>query len=292
MQPGQPSLTALGAARLRAAHQVLDNASIFPDPLALRILKDDVQAIVHAAETHPSGPRIRWFIAARSRLTEQAFAEAAIDGTRQLVVLGAGLDTQAYRMPMVSGLRVFEIDHPATQAWKRQCLLEASIETPEALTFVPVNFERETLADALASAGFDPARRSFFSWLGVVPYLTDEAIRSTLEFIGRLPGGAEVVFDYVNPAASMTPARSTEHARLMARVAAVGETIKNHFDTSELRASLTTLGFRHVDDLGPAEIAARFYPERAKPSSGNGAHIVHAATFTIASAAAPRPASG
>jgi methyltransferase (TIGR00027 family) len=279
MQPGQPSLTALGAARLRAAHQVLDGASIFVDPLALRILEDDTQAALRAAESHSSGPRIRWFIAARSRIAEDALTIAAGNGATQLVVLGAGLDTLAYRTPAASRLRIFEIDHPATQAWKRQCLLKASIEVPNTLSFVPVDFERETLADALASAGFDPKQRSFFSWLGVVPYLTEQAAFSTLGFIAALPGGAEVVFDYVNPAASMTPARSAEHQALVTRVAALGETIKSHFDTDVLRAELTALGFRDVDDLGPAQIATRFYPERANLSSRSGGHIVHATTF-------------
>jgi methyltransferase (TIGR00027 family) len=279
MQPGQPSLTALGAARLRAAHQLLDGASIFVDPLALRILDDDTQAALRAAESHPSGSRIRWFIAARSRIAEDALTIAAGNGARQLVVLGAGLDTLAYRTPAAQCLRAFEIDHPATQAWKRQCLLKASIEVPNTLSFVPVDFERETLADALASAGFDPRQRSFFSWLGVVPYLTEQAVFSTLGFIAGLPGGAEVVFDYVNPAASMTAARSAEHQALVTRVAALGETIKSHFDTDALRAELTALGFRDVDDLGPAQIATRFFPERANPSSRSGGHIVHATTL-------------
>jgi methyltransferase (TIGR00027 family) len=279
MQPGQPSRTALGAARLRAAHQVLDGASIFVDPLALRILEDDTQAALRAAEAHPSGPRIRWFIAARSRIAEDALTVAVGNGARQLVVLGAGLDTLAYRTPAAGHLRVFEIDHPATQAWKRQCLLKASIEVPNTLSFVPVDFERETLADALASAGFDPQQRSFFSWLGVVPYLTEQAAFSTLAFIAGLSGGAEVVFDYVNPAASMTPARSAEHQALVTRVAALGETIKSHFDSDALRAELTALGFRDIDDFGPAQIAKRFFPERANPSPRSGGHIVHATTL-------------
>jgi methyltransferase (TIGR00027 family) len=269
----------LGAARLRAAHQVLDRASIFVDPLALRILDDDTQTALRAAEGHPSGPRIRWFIAARSRIAEDALTIAIRNGARQLVVLGAGLDTLAYRAPAAGGLRVFEIDHPATQAWKRQCLLKASIAVPDALSFVPVDFERETLADALASAGFDPRQRSFFSWLGVVPYLTEAAVFSTLGFIAALPGGAEVVFDYVNPAASMTEARRAGHQALLTRVAALGETIKSHFYTDALRAELTALGFRDLDDFGPAQIATRFFPERANPSPRSGGHIVHATTF-------------
>src|SRR5258705_5090112 len=153
MQPGQPSLTALGAARLRAAHQVLDNASILTDPLAQRILGDDIQISLDHARAHTSGPRLRWFIAARSRIAEEALTEAVNKGATQLVVLGAGLDTLAYRTPLAGRLRIFEVDFPATQARKREMLASAGIAAPETLTYVGVDFERETLADALKTAG-------------------------------------------------------------------------------------------------------------------------------------------
>src|SRR3954454_11569987 len=120
MQAGPTSLTALGAARLRAAHQVLDGASILTDPLALRILGPDIEATLEHAKAHPAGPRLRWVIAARSRIAEDALTAAVDDGASQLVVLGAGLDTLVYRTPLAQRLRMFEVDHPATQAWKRE----------------------------------------------------------------------------------------------------------------------------------------------------------------------------
>jgi methyltransferase (TIGR00027 family) len=221
---------------------------------------------------------LRWFIAIRSRIAEDALAASITCGVRQLVVLGAGLDTYAYRAPPSQDLRIFEVDHPATQAWKRQRLAEADIALPAALTFVPVDFERETLAEGLAAAGFDFTQQTFFSWLGVVPYLTDEAIFSTLGFIAGLPGGAHVVFDYVNPTTSVTePARRAAHEALAARVAAAGESIRNHFDSDALHVRLKSLGFRDVEDFGWAEIGARFFPGRAS-SSGGGAHVLRAAT--------------
>jgi methyltransferase (TIGR00027 family) len=159
MQPGQPSRTALGAAGLRAAHQVLDGAAIFADPLALRILGSDADDLVREAEVEadPFRQRLRWFIAVRSRIADDALTAAAKRGARQLVVLGAGLDTTAYRALPSQDLRIFEVDHPATQAWKRERLAEANIPLPAALTFVPLDFERETLAARLAAAGFDSA---------------------------------------------------------------------------------------------------------------------------------------
>jgi methyltransferase (TIGR00027 family) len=282
MQPGQPSRTALGAAGLRAAHQVLDGAAIFEDPLALRILGADAEALLREAEadTDPFRQRLRWFIAARSRIADDALAAAVKRGARQLVVLGAGLDTTAYRPLPSQDLRIFEVDHPATQAWKRQRLTEADIPLPAALSFVPVDFERETLADGLAAAGFDFTQQTFFTWLGVVPYLTDDAIFSTLGFIAGLPGGAHVVFDYVNPPDTMTePGRRAMHEALIERVAGLGEQLRNHFDSDALHARLKVLGFRDVEDFGWPKIAARFLPTRPI-SSGGSAHVLRASTVS------------
>jgi methyltransferase (TIGR00027 family) len=133
MLTGQPSRTALGAAGLRAAHQVLDRAAIFADPLALRILGPDADAMVQEAATDISRQRLRWFIAIRSRIAEDALAAAVKRGVRQLVVLGAGLDTTAYRTPPSDDLRIFEVDHPATQLWKRERLAEAAIALPASI---------------------------------------------------------------------------------------------------------------------------------------------------------------
>jgi methyltransferase (TIGR00027 family) len=280
MQTGQSSRTALGAARLRAAHQVLDKASILADPLAVRILGDDIEVSLDHARTHTSGPRMRWFIASRSRVAEDALAMAVDGGTTQLVVLGAGLDTLAYRTPLAGRLRIFEVDHPATQARKREMLAAAAIAVPETLSFVAVDFEREHLSERLQAAGFKPAGRSFFSWLGVVPYLTEAAIYSMLGFIAQLPGGAEVVFDYVNPATSISAAAGrTAHQALAARVAAVGERFQGYLDTASLCARMSAAGFRHVDDIGPAELAERFFPESERSAPTRGGHIMHASTI-------------
>jgi methyltransferase (TIGR00027 family) len=246
MQQGQPSRTAFGAARHRAAHQALERGAIFNDPLALRILGPDAEAALRDAETDPSTRILRLFIAVRARFAEDALATAITHGVRQIVMLGAGLDTYSYRATLNEGLRIFEVDHPATQAWKRRRLADAAIPVPAALTFAPIDFERETLADGLTLAGFDPAKQSFFSWLGVVPYLTEQAVFSTLGFIAGLPGGAHVVFDYGNPPAS-GPGQdqyAAAHKALAARAASVGEPFNCHFETDVLHAKLRALGFR------------------------------------------------
>ena len=195
------------------------------------------------------------------------------------MVLGAGLDTYAYRGAMRERLRIFEVDHPATQAWKRQRLAEADIPIPAALTFAPVDFERQTLGDGLAAAGFDPAQRSFFTWLGVVPYLTEEAILGTLRFIGSLPGGAEVVFDYSNPPDSLSGEMRAVHDARAAQVAGIGEAWVSYFESDALSARLMAFGFTGIEDLGPPQVATCYFPQRAGSAPRKGGHIVRAGTF-------------
>jgi methyltransferase (TIGR00027 family) len=279
MQSGQASRTALGAAGHRAAHQVLEQGRIFSDPLALRILGADADEAIAEAVREPAKRGLRLFIAVRTRFAEDALAAAIGRGATQLVVLGAGLDTYAYRAHLGYHLRVFEVDHPDTQAWKRERLASASIAIPDALTFAPVDFERESLAEGLAAAGFNPVRRSFFTWLGVTPYLSEAAVFATLGLIAGLPGGADVVFDYTNPSETIDNAeRRAFHDTLAARVAAAGEAFRSAFDTRALHDRVRALGFEEIEDLGPAEIAARYFPERVGTTSGGGGHILRAAT--------------
>src|SRR5689334_18637706 len=133
MRKGEPSRTAFAAASHRAAHQILEGGSVFSDPLAMRILGPEGDELVRRSAERPDSRRMRMFIAARSRFAEDSLASAVEAGVRQLVVLGAGLDTFAYRSPLAKRLRVFEVDHPVTQAWKRARLEAAKIEVPETL---------------------------------------------------------------------------------------------------------------------------------------------------------------
>ncbi|HTS03709.1 MAG TPA: SAM-dependent methyltransferase [Thermoanaerobaculia bacterium] len=280
MRAGRPSRTALGAAAHRAAHQVLEGGRVFSDPLAVRILGTDAEAAISKAGLDPTRRPLRLFIAVRSRFAEDALAVAFAEGVRQLVVLGAGLDTYACRSPLGEDLRIFEVDHPATQEWKRERLAAAAIPVPRSLTFVPVDFEEETLARALPPAGFDPDAPAFFTWLGVVPYLTEEAVFATLAFIGGLPGGSHVVFDYGNPPLPGEPGDRYAAFRdeLSRRVEAAGETFRSHFETASLHVELRVRGFRRIEDLGPSAIRDRFFPGGSGAPPDRGGHVVHAST--------------
>ena len=199
MQDGQASVTALGAAGHRAAHQVLERGFVFADPLALRSSGQTPTAPLRSPGNGRSGGLCAFLSRCAAVSPRIRRADAIENGVRQILVLGAGLDTFAYRLEPTHGLRVFELDHPATQAEKRRRLAEAQIAEPAHVSYVAHDFERGSMKAALKAAGLDPDRRAFVLWLGVTPYLTGEAVFATLGELARLPGGTEVVFDYANP---------------------------------------------------------------------------------------------
>ncbi|HXY01394.1 MAG TPA: SAM-dependent methyltransferase [Candidatus Limnocylindrales bacterium] len=279
MQSGKPSRTAWTAAAHRAAHQILEQGRIFSDPLALRILGEDGNVVVQEAAAQPSKQRMRIFIAIRTRFAEDALAAAVERGVRQIVVLGGGLDTYAFRNPFGETLRIFEVDHPATQAWKCELLHDAGIPLPSSLSFAPVDFECQTLAEGLEAVNFDRERQTFFTWLGVVPYLTAEAVWSTLAFMAGLPNGAHVVFDYSDPPNALSPKARASHDLRAAYAETVGEPWITYFEADQLRAKLMALGFCEIEDLGPPQIAERYLPKPLRAFPDKGGHIVRATTI-------------
>jgi methyltransferase (TIGR00027 family) len=199
---------------------------------------------------------MRAFISARSRYAEDELAQSVRGGVRQYVILGAGLDTFAYRNPYSA--RVFEVDHPATQAWKRERLEDGGIALPDNLTFVALDFETRTIADGLREAGYDPGVPTFFSWLGVTPYLTPEAVTSTLRFIASASVGSAVVFDYLVSPSLLTPAQRATFDRLAHWADSDGEPWRTFFDPESLKEDLPAMGFGQAENLGLPEINARY----------------------------------
>jgi methyltransferase (TIGR00027 family) len=267
MYDARPSRTALRVAIRRAAHQILDRPVVFDDPFAQRIIGADAAAKLKAGLGEQSGVAarsLRAFLVVRSRFAEDELARAVKDGVRQYLLLGAGLDTFAYRNPhAASGLRVFEVDHPATQAWKREQLRAAEIAVPSGEIFVPVDFEKETLAEGLRRAGFSTGEKAFFAWLGVAPYLTEKAFAETLEFIASMPPGSGVVFDYAVPRKSLSFVERFIFDRISARVAAAGEPFQLFLNPKELAERLRRIGFEHLEDLGVEDLNSRYFQSRS-----------------------------
>jgi methyltransferase (TIGR00027 family) len=260
---GAPSATAQGAAVLRALHQVIDYPRILDDPLAVPIIgSEGARGLQAAADRQVHG--LRAFIALRSRYAEDRLAAAVERGVRQYVVLGAGLDTFAYRNPHAeSGLKVFEVDHPATQRWKRARLQEVGIALPPSLTFAPVDFETQDLSQQLRAAGFDFGRPAFFSLLGVVIYLTEAAAMQSLGFVSRCAPGTEIVFEFSLPASRLSDAARESREVSMTRVAAIGEPWITFFEPEPLAGQLRALGFSGVDMLRPDDANRAYFSQRA-----------------------------
>ena len=254
---------------------------VFADPLALPILGPDAEGAIALARERPERRGLRLFIAMRSRFAEDSARSAIEKGVRQILVLGAGLDTFAYRLEPTDDLRVFELDHPATQAEKRRRLGQAHIAEPAHVSYVAHDFESGSMTAALKAAGLDTDRGAFVLWLGVTPYLTEEAVFATLGELGSWPGGTEIVFDYTNPPEAVDePNARNFHREMAERVAASGEPFRGYFDSAELHARAGSLGFTDIEDLDRAALVARYLPDSAvaPPRPRPGGHVVRMAT--------------
>jgi methyltransferase (TIGR00027 family) len=282
MDESRPSLTAERVAMKRAAHQLLDDPKIFDDPLALRIIGKEralaLQARPRQFEAAPLSPYLRAFVVARSRYAEDELALGVRRGVCQYVILGAGLDTFAYRNPHPRGvLHVFEVDDPTTQTWKRARLEEVGIELPGDLAFAPVDFETQTLAQSLLGAGYDSGKCTFFSWLGVTEYLTTEAVMTTLRFIASAPVESGVVFDYMLSPSLLTSVQRSRFDAIAQRVASAGEPWQTFFEPALLTRDLQAMGFGYVEDSGPEEINTRYFKNRKDGLRvGTLSHIMNA----------------
>jgi methyltransferase (TIGR00027 family) len=248
----------------RAAHQLLEVPLVFEDPIALRMFGAEVvRWLGQNLDQYrtPSSRAMRAFLVMRSRYAEDQLALAVERGVDQYVVLGAGLDSFAYRNPY-KRLRVFEVDHPSTQAWKRSRLQEQSIAVPRSLTFAPVDFETQTLADGLKAAGFRADRPAFFSWLGVVIYLSRPAVTETLRFIAARPKGSQLVFDFAPPPAELGEEERRSHARSAANVARAGEPWIGYYSPGGFVDELRDTGFDSAYYIGSSEMNARYFANR------------------------------
>ena len=264
MQSASPSRTALRVALRRAAHQIYDaRPLVLDDPIAVPILGDTYAEELRRTPTRPDRPfsvGLRALLVARSRYAEDNLAQAVSRGVMQYVLLGAGLDTFAHRNPYHQ-LRVFEVDHPATQQWKRELLQSNNIPTPANLIYAAVDFERHSLDEQLRIAGFDTEAPAFFAWLGVVPYLTLAAFRSTVSFIGSQGVGSGVVLDYGQPRSALPFFEKLAHDSIASRVQQAGEPFQLFFTPPEIAREFSS--FSTLEDLGATEINARYFADRS-----------------------------
>lgn len=266
MKVGVPSETARSVAVLRAVHQFVDFPHVFDDPLAFRILgAEDAAsfAIESMAAYLPAFRCARAFIAARSRYAEDRLARAVASGASQYVVLGAGLDTFAYRNPHAEkGLRVFEVDHPDTQAWKRRRLALAAIPVPPSAHFAGIDFERQKLDAVLEEAGFRRSETAFFSCLGITPYLSKAAVTAIFATIRALGADNAVAFDYAAPRQTLSGWEQAALDALSEEVDRAGEPFRSYFTPATLRRALKAIGFGKIESPTTERLNALYFRDR------------------------------
>jgi len=291
MKENQASFTAMSVAYMRAYHSMYDTPKIFNDFLAYDLIPEEKRALI---EQHLIEQYVTWDqqlsdtenaaslydrittsesliqainnVISRARYTEDTLEEAFRQGVKQYVILGAGMDTFAFRRPeMMAELEVFEVDHPATQEFKLHRLTELGWKHPAKLHFIPIDFTKESLVTALTrSSSYDPKIKSLFSWFGVTPYLPQKDVLATLRFISALaPAGSTLVFDYIDTAAFIPEKLSPQMRELFEYLSKIGEPIKSRgFNPSNLAEELASLGFQLYEDLSPTYIEERYLPGR------------------------------
>ena len=254
------SRTALGVAALRWLHQTIDGEpKILVDPVSGLLLGEGVLRAVAAHLGDPHSPEVlalRSHVVLRSRYCEDRLASAIRQGVSQLIVLGAGLDTFAYRQPeWARSLRIYEVDQPASQAEKRRLLSLAGIAIPDNVEFIAIDFEQTSLADGLKAAGVDFSRKTLFSCLGVTMYLSEDTVDALFGVVASFPAGSEIVFTY------RQASRDAESV-LGQQVDALGEPWTFHIEPGALAHKLNALGFQSLEELDPLDADALYYRGR------------------------------
>jgi len=276
--PTMASRTALLTAAARALHREEPPPWVLDDTLALPLAGDEGRALMDRLRAELPGPLLlsfcRW-CCVRARVPEDVVEQALEDGVAQYVILGAGLDSFAYRRhDLRARVRVVEVDHPASQAWKRRRLAELDIACPANLVYAPVDFERETLRAGLEASGVNVAAPAVFSWIGVTMYLTLDAIRATLTTVAAWPSGTQIVLTYNQPPAVLQGVGLTVETTLRHLVAEMGEPMISLFEPADIERLLRQLGFAQIVHFGPEEAIRTYFAGRPDVRFGGAQRVV------------------
>ncbi|MFG2850392.1 class I SAM-dependent methyltransferase [Streptomyces mirabilis] len=269
-----PDSTAVRVALWRAMHMRVDSPPhVIEDEIGLRLAAPD-EGWQRRPDMDPRGTSgFRAAIVARARFVEDLVAEQAGHGVAQYVVLGAGLDTFAQRRPEIAArLRVFEIDQPGTQAWKRRRLIELGYGIPDWLRLVPVDFEAGAdWWEQLSDAGFDPGRPTVVACTGVTMYLTKDATAATLRRLALLAPGSTLAMTFMLPAALVDDADRPALEATEPQARAAGTPFISFYAPQEMLALARDAGFKDVHHVSGTVLAARYFADRTdglRPSSG------------------------
>jgi methyltransferase (TIGR00027 family) len=261
--PG-PSRTAVATATHRAAHYIFDGApKILADPFARSLAGFSTDEEVRTALDafgFPDPSRLRTVFTVRSRYAEDQLGGAIQRGICQYIILGAGLDSFAYRRPdLMQALHVYEVDHPATQSWKCARVKELGIKSPRTLRHIPIDFEHETLTRGLAAGGVNCNAKAFFSCLGVTQYLTRDVVLNTLrEIASATAPGSELVVQFIVPVATLSREEGNLVTAAAARAASMGEPWLSFFAPDDLETNMTQIGFDQIEHFGSEEATEQY----------------------------------
>jgi methyltransferase (TIGR00027 family) len=264
----------------RAVHREEPRPWVIDDYLAVGLAGREGLALRERlqAELPPSfiAAFSRW-VCVRARFAEDIVEQAAASGVRQYVILGAGLDSFAYRRhDLLDQLRVFEVDHPATQQWKRRRLAGLGVGIPAGLVFAPVDFERQTMREGLEQAGFDFRQLAVFSWVGVTMYLTLDAISATLATMAGCRAGTRVVLTYNQPPVALGGTTAQIAAAFAGIAAEMGEPFVSRFLPGQIDQLLREHGFGEIADFGPQEARTSYFQGRTNVEIAGAQRLIAA----------------
>ncbi|OIQ58338.1 leucine carboxyl methyltransferase [Moorella thermoacetica] len=287
MEDKEVSMTALTSAFVRAYHVMNGTPKMFNDFLAYDLLTQEERTKMEqnlpellkvfdperAASCPDQATALAWVIRdflnastllVRARYTEDSLETAVKHGVKQYVILGAGMDTFAFRQPeLIQQLQVFEIDHPVTQGFKRNRLMELGWQMPAQLHFIPLDFKKDSLVEALDRSSYNRHIPSFFSWLGVTYYLTREVVFATLrDIVNFSSSGSIIIFDYLDSEAFI-PGKMAKNIQVMQMIGQqLSEPLKAGFDPATIGPELEILGLRLLENLSPSDIEERYFRRR------------------------------
>jgi len=301
MREGHASRTAEQNALFRALESSRpDSGRLFEDPLARSFLLWPLSLVGRLGLVPVLRQLVPWYIdrrwpgvrssvVARTRLIDDAITASMGEHTEQLVILGAGFDSRAYRLPGLRGITVFEVDHPDTQATKRRVLERALPAPPKHVRFVPCDFQRRDLESAMAAAGYGESARTFILWEGVTNYLTEPAVDATLRWCSRASPGSSLLFTYVHRDILTRPDRFIGTKRLFAALEKAGERFTWGIEPEKLAGFLAERGLFLESDVGAAEYRERYFRDAARRMRGHEFYRV--ALARIGRHAAPQDAA-
>jgi methyltransferase (TIGR00027 family) len=281
MRAGHASHTAEQNALLRALESSRpEGRRLFEDPLAADFLTWPLSLVGRLAlvpgfrrfvpwTIDRRWPGVRSSVVARTRLIDDVITASFREHVEQVVILGAGFDSRAYRLPVLRGITVFEVDHPDTQAAKRSVLERVLRAPPAHVRFVPCDFDERGLESAFAGTGYSESARTFLLWEGVTNYLTEAAVDATLRWCARASPGSQLLFTYVHRDVLVRPSRYVGASRLFASLEKAGERLTWGIEPERLPGFLAERGLVLESDVGAAEYRERYFGETARRMRGH-----------------------